>query len=78
MLVMFKYLSLKFLLLLGITPLCVVLISGCKNNDLELNQTMENKMFYLGLYNITDEKYEQPDGYNQLGINFQAGIRITM
>lgn len=46
--------------------------------DLELNQTMENKMFYLGLYNITDEKYEQPDGYNQLGINFQAGIRITM
>tara|TARA_B100000212_G_scaffold223834_1_gene169827 strand:+ start:254 stop:1990 length:1737 start_codon:yes stop_codon:yes gene_type:complete len=46
--------------------------------DLELNQMMENKMFYLGLYNITDEKYEQPDGYNQLGINFQAGIRITM
>jgi len=46
--------------------------------DLELNQIMENKMFYLGLYNITDEKYEQPDGYNQLGINFQAGIRITM
>ena len=46
--------------------------------DLELNQTMENKMFYLGLYNITNEKYEQPDGYNQLGINFQAGIRITM
>lgn len=46
--------------------------------DLELNQLMENKMFYLGLYNITDEKYEQPDGYNQLGINFQAGIRITM
>ena len=46
--------------------------------DLELNQTMENKMFYLGLYNITDEKYEQPDGYNQLGFNFQAGIRITM
>ena len=46
--------------------------------DLELNQTHENKMFYLGLYNITDEKYEQPDGYNQMGINFQAGIRIVM
>lgn len=46
--------------------------------DLELNQTHKSKMFYLGIYNITNEKYEQPDGYNQLGINFQAGIKVVM
>ena len=46
--------------------------------DVELNKTHENKMIYLGLYNITDEQYEQPDGYNQMGINFQAGFKVTM
>ena len=46
--------------------------------DIELNKTHENKMIYLGLYNITDQQYEQPDGYNQMGINFQAGFKVTM
>ncbi len=46
--------------------------------DVELNKSHENKMIYLGLYNITDEQYEQPDGYNQMGINFQAGFKVTM
>ena len=43
--------------------------------DLILNKEVDNKLFYTGLYNITDENYEQPDGYNQLGFNFKAGIR---
>ena len=43
--------------------------------DLILNKEVDNKLFYTGLYNITDEKYEQPDGYNQLGFNFKAGIK---
>jgi len=42
MLVMLKYLSLKFLFFLSITPLCVVLISGCNNKDLEVNQALKN------------------------------------
>ena len=46
--------------------------------DVELNKSHENKMIYLGLYNITDEQYEQPDGYNQMGINFQAGFKVRM
>ena len=43
--------------------------------DLILNKEVDNKLFYTGLYNITDENYEQPDGYNQLGFNFKAGIK---
>ena len=41
MLVMFTYLSLKILLTLGITPLCVLLISGCDNKNLEVNQSLK-------------------------------------
>ncbi len=36
---MFKSFSSRFLFFLGITPLCVVLISGCNSKDLEVNQT---------------------------------------
>jgi len=39
---MLKILPLNFLFLLGISPLCVLLISGCKNKDLDLNQTINN------------------------------------
>ena len=46
--------------------------------DFEVNKTIENKMLYFGLYNITDVNYERPDGYNQDGINFKAGIKIVM
>ena len=42
MLVMFKYVSLKFFYFIGITPLCMLIISGCNNKDLELNQTLIN------------------------------------
>ena len=42
MLVMFKYLSFKFLFFLGISPLCLLLISGCNNKDLEVNQNLNN------------------------------------
>ncbi len=42
MLVMFKYVSFKFFYLIGITPLCMLLISGCNNKDLEVNQTLIN------------------------------------
>ncbi len=42
MLVMLKYLSLKLLLFLGFTPLCMVLISGCNNKDLEINETLND------------------------------------
>ncbi len=42
MLVMFRYPSFKFLFLLGISPICVVLISGCNNKGLEENQALKN------------------------------------
>ena len=42
MLVMFKYVSLKFFYFIGITPLCMLIISGCNNKDLEVNQTLIN------------------------------------
>ena len=42
MLVMFKYLSFKFLFFLGISPLFMLLVSGCNNKDLELNQNLNN------------------------------------
>ena len=42
MLVMFKYLSFKFLFFLGISPLCLLLISGCNNKDVEVNQNLDN------------------------------------
>ena len=42
MLVMFKYLSLKFLFFLGLSPLCLLLISGCNNKDIEVNQNLNN------------------------------------
>ena len=42
MLVMFKYLSFKFLFFLGISPLCLLFISGCNNKDLEANQNLNN------------------------------------
>ena len=37
-----KYLPTKFLLLLGITPLFIGVITGCKNNDLQINQPINN------------------------------------
>ena len=37
---MFKYPSFKFLFLIGITPLFLVLISGCNNRDSDVNQTL--------------------------------------
>ena len=42
MLVMFKYLSFKFLSFLGISPLFMLLVSGCNNKDLELNKNLNN------------------------------------
>ena len=42
MLVMFKYISFKFLFFLGVSPLCLLLISGCNNNDLDVNQNQNN------------------------------------
>ena len=42
MLVMFKYLSFKFLFFLGISPLCLLLISGCNNKNIEVNQNLDN------------------------------------
>ena len=42
MLVMFKYISFKFLFFLGVSPLCLLLISGCNNKDLEVNQNLNN------------------------------------
>jgi len=42
MLVMFKYISFKFLFFLGVSPLCLLLISGCNNKDIEVNQNLYN------------------------------------
>ena len=42
MLIMSKYLSFKILYILGISPLFILLISGCNNRDLEVNQALEN------------------------------------
>ena len=42
MLVMFKYISFKFLFFLGVSPLCLLLISGCNNKDIEVNQNLDN------------------------------------
>jgi len=56
MLVMFKYVSFKFFYLIGITPLCMLLISGCNNKDLEVNQTL-----------INNEVVDRIDGVAALG-----------
>ncbi len=45
MLTMFKYLSFKFLFSISITPFYLLLISGCDNKDLEVNQTPKNNEF---------------------------------
>ena len=42
MLVMFKYISFKFLFFLGVSPLCLLLIGGCNNKDLEVNRNLNN------------------------------------
>ena len=42
MLVMFKYISFKFLFFLCVSPLCLLLISGCNNKDIEVNQNLDN------------------------------------
>tara|TARA_Y100001968_G_scaffold73202_1_gene64667 strand:- start:162 stop:1079 length:918 start_codon:yes stop_codon:yes gene_type:complete len=42
MLIMSKYLSFKILYILGISPLFILLISGCNNRDLEVNQALKN------------------------------------
>ncbi|WP_413390226.1 efflux RND transporter periplasmic adaptor subunit [Prochlorococcus marinus] len=42
MLVMFKHISFKFLFFLGISPLFLLLISGCNNKDIEVNQNLDN------------------------------------
>ena len=42
MLVMFKYISFKFLFFLGVSPLCLFLISGCNNKDIQVNQNLNN------------------------------------
>ena len=42
MLVMFKYISFKFLFFLGVSPLCLLLISGCNNKEIEANQNLDN------------------------------------
>ncbi len=56
MLVMFKYVSLKFFYFIGITPLFMLLISGCNNKDLEVNQTL-----------INNEVVDRIDGVAALG-----------
>ena len=38
---MFRYLPFKFIFLVGITPLCTLLISGCDNNNLKVNQSLK-------------------------------------
>ena len=42
MLVMFKYISFKFLFFLAVSPLCLLLISGCNNKEIEANQNLDN------------------------------------
>ena len=42
MLIMSQYLSLKSILLISLTPLCVFFIGGCKNKEMDLNQTLSN------------------------------------
>ena len=42
MLVMYKYISFKLLFFLGVSPLCLLLISGCNNKDIEVNQNLDN------------------------------------
>ena len=39
---MSQYLSLKSIFLISFTPLCVFFIGGCKNKDMDLNQTLNN------------------------------------
>ena len=39
---MYKYLSSKSLFLLGFTPLCMILISGCNNKNLDSIKSVEN------------------------------------
>ena len=42
MLVMFKYISFKFLFFLCFSPLCLLFISGCNNKNIDVNQNLDN------------------------------------
>lgn len=43
--------------------------------DLVADYTIGNLVLYGKLNNITNEQYERPDGYNQLGRNFVIGFK---
>ena len=62
---MYKFLSLNFIFLFGVTPLCLSLISGCRNNDKILNQNIK-----------TIEAIDRIDGVAALGqLNPNGEIR---
>lgn len=44
--------------------------------DAELKYLKDNIEIFTGLYNISDTKYERPDGYSQLGRNWKAGFKV--
>jgi len=43
--------------------------------DLSADYIINNTIFYGKLNNLTDVKYERPDGYNQLSRNFIIGLK---
>jgi len=43
------------------------------NSEIKYNKN--NLEVFAGIYNISNEQYERPDGYSQLGRNFKLGFR---
>ena len=43
------------------------------NSEIKYNKN--NLDVFAGIYNISNEQYERPDGYSQLGRNFKLGFR---
>ena len=43
--------------------------------DAEITYEKNNLEMFAGIYNISNEQYERPNGYSQLGRNFEVGFR---
>ena len=52
-------------------------MSAITTVDLMYNKNINDFDIFFNLNNIFDEQYQKPDGYNQLGRNFNFGIKKT-
>jgi len=52
-------------------------MSAITTVDLQYNKDINSFKVFANLNNVFDEDYEKPDGYNQLGRNFEIGFKKT-